>query len=241
VFEAITKVFTAITSNQDVMNVLRGAADLLGTALGFLADFTLAVFNKLGELFGAITSNEDLMAGLELVIRAIWTGLQTMAGWITTALTEVGKFFAAITSNQDVMSVLDTVVGAIGTGFQLAWDAIQGFWGVLQEVWSFVQNNPVADVLGGIGDLLGGGGGKPGGATGGMIVGENGPETFIPFSNGLLLPNGVGPTGGGGNVNLSVTLSGPAIFDPLGIAAQQLATALLPSIKRGLAQQGTSF
>ena len=95
----------------------------------------------------------------------------------------------------------------------------------------------------------GGGGSVPGRASGGpvmggssYIVGERGPELFVPGQSGSVIPNGGGGRGGGGgNVNLSVTISGAAVFDPMGVAAQQVAAALLPGIRRELGRQGVTF
>ena len=68
------------------------------------------------------------------------------------------------------------------------------------------------------------------------IVGERGPELFVPGTAGRIIPNG-----GGGGMSLNVTVQGAAVFDPLGIGAQQLAAAMLPAIRREFARQGTSL
>ena len=181
VYSALTKIFTAVLSNKDVLNILRTAADLVGAALKFMADFTKTAFDILGELFSAITSNKTVMAGLEAVVKGIWTGMQTLVGFVTTAVTWIGNLFTAIATNKDVIAIFRGVVDAIAAGFQAAWDAVAGFFGVLKNLWDFVQNNPVASVLGGIGDIV------AGQATGGYVgagsayvVGEHGPELFVP-------------------------------------------------------------
>lgn len=245
-FGALASIFTTITSNQDVMNVLRVAADLLGAGFGVVAQVGRVVWQGLKDIFGTIGANQPVMSALNAVVTGIWTGLQSIAGWLVEIITPFVKFFENIASNQGVMDVFRGVIDALGAGLKVAFDALDAFWQTLQALWSFITNNPVASVLGTIGDLLGGGddggGSKPGAASGGAIfVGENGPETFVPFTSGLILPNGVGPTGGGGNLTLNVNVTGPAVFDPQGIAAQQLAEMLIPGLRRGLTRMRMSL
>lgn len=68
------------------------------------------------------------------------------------------------------------------------------------------------------------------------LVGEQGPELFVPGSSGTIVPNGA--IGGVGPLNLSVTVTGPAVFDPLGVAAQQIAEQIIPAINRERTRQG---
>ena len=193
-------------------------------------------------MFSAITGNKTVMDGLELVVKGIWTGLQQVVGFATDVVTWFGKLFSGIATNKGVMDIFRGVVDAIATGFGLAFDAITGFWNILQEVWKFVQNNPVAAVLGGIGDIV------SGQATGGYtsagtpyIVGERGPELFVPSVSGRVVPSQyAGGGSGGGQVNVSVAVSGPAIFDPLGVGARQIADLLLPAINAARTRQGSN-
>jgi hypothetical protein len=66
------------------------------------------------------------------------------------------------------------------------------------------------------------------------LVGERGPELFVPGTSGGIVPNG-------GSVTLNVTVQGAALFDPYGQAAQQLAQAILPGLQREVARQGVGF
>jgi hypothetical protein len=74
-------------------------------------------------------------------------------------------------------------------------------------------------------------------ASGSYLVGEHGPELFVPGSAGSIVPNGAL----GGPVNISVNVSGAALFDPYGSAAQQIADALLPGVRRALTRNGMSL
>ncbi len=71
------------------------------------------------------------------------------------------------------------------------------------------------------------------------VVGERGPELFVPGANGAIVPNRA--LGGSASVNLNVTVQGAAIFDPYGQAAQQIANTLLPGLRRELTRQGMSL
>jgi hypothetical protein len=84
-------------------------------------------------------------------------------------------------------------------------------------------------------------------ATGGSVlpggvyrVGERGPETLVMGKDaGTVQPSGTGSAGG--PVTVSVQVSGAAVFDPFGVAAQQVAQALLPGLRRELTRQGVSL
>lgn len=101
----------------------------------------------------------------------------------------------------------------------------------------------------GVGAIFGGGGSKglaalgsgliagalglPGRATGGPVspgraymVGERGPEVFLPTSSGQILPNG--PSGGGRDVRVSITVNGSGQEAPRALArsARQVARAV---------------
>ena len=80
----------------------------------------------------------------------------------------------------------------------------------------------------------------PAHAAGGW-VGLNGPEIGMLGEKGpeYIVPNGGGT--GGGNVNVNVTVQGAALFDPYGQAAQQIAAALAPTLRRELTRQGASL
>jgi hypothetical protein len=71
------------------------------------------------------------------------------------------------------------------------------------------------------------------------VVGERGRELFVPGMSGAIVPNG--GFGGASSVNISVNVSGAALFDPYGVAAQQIADALVPGMKRALARNGMTL
>lgn len=80
----------------------------------------------------------------------------------------------------------------------------------------FGNKSPLGDLLGPLfGGALGLGGGLPGRATGGAVsaqrgylVGERGPELFVPPGDGRIVP--LAQTGGAKRVDVSIHLAAPA-------------------------------
>lgn len=87
------------------------------------------------------------------------------------------------------------------------------------------------------------------------MVGEEGREAFVPWTNGSIIPNdelargdrsemqvpamqGGSYGSGGGTTVINVTVTSPLVFDPYGAAAQQLAEALQPSLGRADTRNG---
>jgi hypothetical protein len=226
----------------------------LGKAIGVVAAVLGDVLKFLGDLYTTIYTNADIMAGLATVGDLIGVAFGLVADAISAAWGFIKNLFSAIASNTAVMDGLKTIVGLIGTAFGIFRDAAKTAWEVVQGFFDWIQNNPVAQVIGGLGDAisntqgaqkpaftLGGPQAEGGPVRGGVgyLVGERGPELFVPGSSGGIIPNGA--LGAGGPVSLNVTVSGAAIFDPYGAAAQQIADALLPGVRRALTRNGMSL
>jgi phage-related minor tail protein len=196
------------------------------------------------------------MDGFRVVGDLIGTAFGLVADAISATWGFVKDLFSAILSNTAVMDGFKTVIGLIGTAFGIFRDAVKTAWEVVQGFFDWVQNNPVAQVIGGLGDAItNAGGAKPvafnpygptrasgGPVSGGVgyLIGERGPELFVPGTSGSIVPNGA-LGGAGGPVTLNVTVSGAALFDPYGSAAQQIADALLPGVRRALTRNGMSL
>lgn len=80
----------------------------------------------------------------------------------------------------------------------------------------------------------------PGRASGGPVsagqmymVGERGPELFIPRNSGTILPNGMGP-GGGVVINQSMTFNGNADAGTLSAWARQVQASTMAAIKNDI-------
>ncbi len=217
VIEVLTDLYTAIYTNEAIMDGLRTAADLIGAAFGFVADMVTGALDFLGDLGDWITGNETIMGILRTLADGIGTAFKLAGDAISGALGFLRDLVKFARDNLDVLNLL----GEIDTS---------------------VRNAPITIGPGPRqpgGDVYVPGGGIPGYAGGGWVglhgpeivrVGERGPEYVTP-NNRL----------GGGTINLNVTVQGAALFDPYGQAAQQIAAALLPGLQREVRRQGTSF
>ena len=110
-----------------------------------------------------------------------------------------------------------------------------------------------ASVRDGLGAVLGGGsggglaglfgglvGGAPGRATGGpvspgraYVVGERGPELFVPTGSGRVLANGSGAAGGARDVRVAITVNAGAVGAPEALtrSSRQVARAVRAALR----------
>jgi phage-related minor tail protein len=106
-----------------------------------------------------------------------------------------------------VVSFLAGIWDGIVAVFRAGWDFVAG---IIDQIAS-----AVGGLFGGIGDLMiGNFGGIPGRAEGGpvaanrpYIVGERGPELFVPNSSGSIVPNGAA-TGG---TSITINMGGVSV------------------------------
>lgn len=104
--------------------------------------------------------------------------------------------------------VLGTAVGIIIDLFADLVDVINKAFNAIKAIVNFVKNNPVTKALGGVFDTVFGGGkamGGPVNAGTSYVVGERGPELFMPNQSGTIIPNN--KLGGGGTV-INLTVNG---------------------------------
>jgi phage-related minor tail protein len=127
---------------------------------------------------------------------------------------------------------------------------------VLSEIAAAAIRSGLNEALGGNSSESGGGGGNglvnagvqllsallgsPGRATGGpvspgraYVVGERGPELFVPTSSGSIAANGV--SGGGRDVRVSIAINAPAgsAPDALARSSRQVARAVRAALSQG--------
>jgi hypothetical protein len=189
VLEAITPMVEAIVSK--VMPALANFADRLGGTDGLKGTFDvfvqgaknifIPIFNGIKSAFDTIKNS--VMENKE-EFRALFNFLKDyvapfLGGALRIAIMAIGK-------------VISTVV-------ELVADLVRGF----QQVVKF--GSAVGGAIGAVGGFLGFGGGRamggPVSANTAYVVGERGPELFVPGNSGTIIPNGAG---GGTTINLTV-------------------------------------
>jgi hypothetical protein len=148
---------------------------------------------------------------LIIVVMALVTGFMQLFTWITNIQTFLmGSFYAAFNS---IKSVIVTVTDAVNTliqSFRTALDLasrVTGSFGVGKMVTSALSFLP------------GRANGGPVSSGSPYIVGERGPELFVPRSSGNIIPNGA--TGGGVVVNVYGDVSGSELVTKVQDAIMQ--------------------
>jgi hypothetical protein len=161
----------------------------------------------------SVTNNEEKLKPLLALMKTIFDFSKK---YLAPMLTDVlGKAF------QFVASVISTVIGLFANLVNVINKAVSAIRAVAS----------VGSSIGGaIGGALGFGGGR---AMGGpvssgtaYVVGEKGPELFVPGRSGTIVPNGVG--GRGATINL--TVNGAIDSES---TARQIVTILNDSFARG--------
>jgi hypothetical protein len=140
---------------------------------------------------------------------------------------------AIISRNEELNNSFDAIGNSVSesfkgmlTGAMSFKDAMKGIIGaVIEELWKlFVVQQIVGVVKSAMGSVFGVPT-LPGKAIGGSVgknkpymVGEQGPELFIPGGSGTIIPNRNLSSSGGGNFNISVDARGAS--DPAAVRAQ---------------------
>jgi hypothetical protein len=161
-----------------------------------LATDAFGIRSAMVKAFGAI---QDAVVGVldSIIDKFKWLGSNTKRLW------------GAIASG------MTAALGVITPPLQLLWDILHGIIGAMEEIIDRVGDlvsavGKIGGALSGIGGLLGHIPGRR--AAGGpvsvgeaYVVGERGPELFVPGANGTIIPNTSSPAaarsgGGGGDV-----------------------------------------
>jgi len=202
-----------------------GGIGIVLTALGPLL-IALGSFLMAGSaIIGAVGSIAGALGGLGAIFSAAATGVAAAAAAIaapvTLAAVAVGLAVSAVIANwEGIKEGLDVIWDAIKWAAGGVVDFLGGVWdgivGVFTAGWDWISGilaqiaDAVGGLFGGIGEMLGLTGGTiEARASGGPVnsgqpylVGEEGPELFVPQSNGSIVPNG--GTAGGISVNINM-------------------------------------
>jgi hypothetical protein len=112
----------------------------------------------------------------------------------------IGKILGA------AFDILGAAIGGVIDFFATLVDLINKAYNAIKAIVNFIKNNPVTQFIGGAFDAAFGGGKAMGGPVSSgtsYVVGERGPELFVPNTAGTIIPNG-GSAGGGSTINLTV-------------------------------------
>lgn len=151
VIEDIQRIATEIQNCEPLMNALRIAGEVLGTALGFA--FTLVV-NVIGVLVEALLVAIDFILNLPEYIRAFF---ENMWNIVQTIVTNIGNFFANVFNGikntvenigNGIKNIFSNVWNTLKTGAQNAWDGIKNvfstvanfFGSIFSNAWEAVKN-----------------------------------------------------------------------------------------------------
>lgn len=161
-------------------------------------DFLTPVINGLRAAFekvtGKIKENEEKFKPLVAFFQAT-------AEFIRDTLAPVlGKVLGG------AFKVLGEAIGFVIDLFATLIDSINKAFNAIKAIINFIKNNPVSKFIGGAFDTVFGGGkamGGPVNAGTSYVVGERGPELFMPNRSGTIIPNNK-LSGSGTVINLTV-------------------------------------
>lgn len=222
--EKVGPVFKNLTSYiQDT--VIPGWKSLGNFVGGTLSPIFSGVFKSaLDGIKGVITSvgnaidrNKDSFEGFYQAIKPIIEWLaKTVAPILSGVVTAAFK-------------VLGGALGLIIDAFGLLAKSITSVLNGIQAIINLVKSNPIVSGISGLIDKAFGGGKALGGyvnSNTSYLVGEKGPELFVPPTGGKIIPNNM--LGGSPTINLNVT----GAIDPEG-TARTIIQALNDSFARG--------
>jgi phage-related protein len=162
----------------------------ISTILTPIIDGLRKAFEKVA---GKIKDNEEKLAPLK-------TLFETVAKFVRDTLAPIiGKVLGG------AFEVIGTAIGIVIDLFAGLVDVIGKAYNAIKNIVSFIKNNPVTQAIGGAIDFAFGGGKAAGGPVSSgtsYVVGERGPELFVPNTAGTIIPNG--GSGGGSTINLTV-------------------------------------
>jgi len=193
-----------------------------------LRDFLTPIINSLRTAFekvaGKIKENEEQLKPLLAFFKAVATFVRDVLAPV------LGRILG------NAFEVLGTAIGIVIDLFSNLVDVVNKAFNAIKAIVNFVKNNPVTQALGGVIDNVFGGGRANGGPVRSgtsYIVGERGPELFVPNTNGLIIPNGQSMSGTSGSnqgSTINITVNGAIDSES---TARQIVSILNNSSARG--------
>jgi hypothetical protein len=155
------------------------------------------LFDAFDSIATSIKDNEDNLKPLFALFKSV---AKFVAETLAPALGEI--LGAAI-------KVLGKLVGGLVSGFSSLVGFIDDVVSGIKAIITLVKNNPLVKGIGGLIDSVFGGGKAAGGPVSSnksYVVGERGPELFLPNTNGMIVPNN--RLGGSGGSVYNITVNG---------------------------------
>jgi len=220
----LTPIFTALTEyiRDFVIPTFKAIWQFITEfVIPAVSTFLTPVIDGLRSAFEKVTSkigqNEEKLKPLLAIFKVIATFVRDVYAPI------IGKVLGS------AFDVLGTAIGIVIDLFASLVDGITKAFNAIKTIVNFIKNNPVTQAIGGVFDNFGGGKalGGPVSAGTSYVVGERGPELFVPTTSGKIIPNG-GMGGGGAVVNVTVN----GAIDPEG-TARTIIDVLNRSFSRG--------
>ena len=155
------------------------------------------LFSAFDSIATAIKDNEDNLKPLFTLFKAV-------AKFVSDTLAPAfGEVLGA------AIKVLGKLVGGLVDGFSSLVGFIGDVVSGIKSIINLVKNNPLVKGISGVIDRVFGGGKAEGGAVSSnksYVVGERGPELFLPNTNGMIVPNN--RLGGSGGSVYNITVNG---------------------------------
>lgn len=237
VLDAITPMVTYFIDNvvPTIQQVASEIGENLKPTFEALSTFFTETLIPAVQAFWAFL-NDYIIPILSAVLRPVVDGLISAFKSISTAISDNDAKFATFYKNiqpiakfvRDVLApafgtvlkaaftVIGTLASTLITAFARVAGVIDDVISAIKTLINLVKNNPLVQGISGvISNIFGGGRAAGGSVSGGTsyLVGERGPELFVPGGNGTIFPNN--RLGGGGTI-INLTVNGA--IDPIGTA-----------------------
>ncbi len=215
VLDAITPLVSGFVNN--VIPAIQKLSEELGPKLtpifqaltGYITNYVIPAFKATWSFI-----TEFLIPTISAILTPILNSLRAAFEKISTKITENEEKLKPLLALFKVIAafVRDFVAPIIGKALSTAFeivgtslsyvidnfvrlvDIVNKAFNAIKTLVNFVKNNPVTQAIGNVFDNAFGGGRANGGPVRGgtsYIVGERGPELFVPNTSGLIIPNSI--------------------------------------------------
>ena len=164
----------------------------IGSVLTPIIDGLRSAFEK---VTAKIAENESKLKPLKALLEVIAKVIRDVVAPVIGTI--LGRAFDTLgTAISFVIGLFSNLVNVVNSAFN-----------AIKNIVNFIKNNPVTQAVGGAIDNIFGGGRANGGPVSrgtSYVVGERGPELFVPNTSGKIIPNG----GSGRGSTINVTVNG---------------------------------